>query len=84
MCTLVVEECMQTQRRIVGRGKMDIEGVIEYEGRWFFSWEDSRLQSAERQLVRRHGKLWKMGSGKLEMRRSQIEGGSADGRRSQD
>ena len=74
MCTLVVEECMQTQRGIVGRGKMDIEGVIEYEGCWAFSWEDSRRQSAEQQLVRRRKKLWKMGSGKIEMRRSRIEG----------
>ena len=32
---------MQTQRGIVGSGKMDIEGVIEYEGCWAFSWEDS-------------------------------------------
>ena len=32
MCTLVVEECVQTQREIVGRDKMDIKGVIEYEG----------------------------------------------------
>ena len=65
---------MQTQRGIIGRGKMDIEGVIEYEGRWSFSWEDSRWQSAEQQLVRKRRKLWKMGSGKIEMRRSQIEG----------
>ena len=76
---------MQKQRGIVGSGKMDIEGVIEYEGRWAFSWgRTAARKSAEQQLVRRRRKLWKMGSGKIEMRRSRIEGGSADGRRSED
>ena len=27
---------MQTQRGIVGRGKMDVEGDIEHEGHWTF------------------------------------------------
>ena len=34
MCTLVDEVCVQTQRGIVGRGKMDVERVIEHEGHW--------------------------------------------------
>ena len=28
----VVKRCVQTQRGIVGRGEMDVEGLIEYEG----------------------------------------------------
>ena len=28
--------CLQIQRGIVGRGKMDVERVIEHEGHWTF------------------------------------------------
>jgi hypothetical protein len=49
-----------------------LKELLSMKDAGLFSLEDSRRQSAEQQLCR---KLWEMGSGKIEIRRSRLRSG---------